>query len=255
MPTKALSAYWKLSREPRYSVVFAIPLLLLYELLAALLSTPSGGGMRNGADVLLRSAIYAGAGRYGPLVFGVALIGTSIWIVGRDLRRSGGPLRPRIFAAMFAESLVLALAFGVVIGTVTAKLLTPFATGLAAGSVQSDAGVATRLMLSLGAGLYEELLFRVLLVSGLLLLAQRVLGWSRGIATAFAVGLGALMTCVAIGAMLSPLMSELFFNVTPHDPMVYGIAITMLLATGLAASLVPALRASRVDPLDALRES
>ena len=193
MPTKALSAYWKLSREPRYSVVFAIPLLLLYELLAALLSTPSGAGMRNGADVLLRSAIYAGAGRYGPLVFGVALIGTSIWIVGRDLRRSGGPLRPRIFAAMFAESLVLALAFGVVIGTVTAKLLTPFATGLAAGSVQSDAGVATRLMLSLGAGLYEELLFRVLLVSGLLLLAQRVLGWSRGIATAFAVGLGALI--------------------------------------------------------------
>jgi len=193
MPTQALSAYWKLSRAPRYSVVFAIPLLLLYEGLAALLSTPSGAGMRNGADVLLRSAIYAGAGRYGPLVFGVALIGTSIWIVGRDLRRSGGPLRPRIFAAMFAESLVLALAFGVVIGTVTAKLLTPFATGLATGSVQSDGGVATRLMLSLGAGLYEELLFRVLLVSGLLLLAQRVLGWSRGIATAFAVGLGALI--------------------------------------------------------------
>jgi len=60
---------------------------------------------------------------------------------------------------------------------------------------------------------------------------------------------------VAIGALLSPLMSELFFNVTPRDPMVYTIAITMLLATGLVASLVPALRAAKVDPLDALRES
>lgn len=193
MPTQAISSYWKLSRAPRYSVVFAIPLLILYETLAAILSTPSGGGLRNGADVLLRSAFYAGAGRYGPLAFGLAIIGASIWIVGRDLRRSGGPLRPRIFAAMFAESAVLALAFGVVIGTVTAKLLTPFATALVAGAAQSEGGIATRLMLSLGAGLYEELLFRVLLVSGLLLLARRVMGRGPAVATTFAVVVGALI--------------------------------------------------------------
>ena len=54
-------------------------------------------------------------------------------------------------------------------------------------------GVGTRLMLSLGAGLYEELLFRVLLVSGLLLLARRVLGWGPTLANTFAVCVGALI--------------------------------------------------------------
>jgi predicted permease len=68
------------------------------------------------------------------------------------------------------------------------------------------------------------------------------------------VGIG-LVIGVLIGALISPLMSELFFNVTARDPFVYSVTITLLLTTGLMASLVPALRASRVDPLDALRES
>lgn len=194
MPTQVISSYWKLSRAPRYSVVFAIPLLVLYEALAAVLSTPAGGGMRNGADVLLRSAFYAGAGRYGPLVFGLFLIGGAIWLVGRDLKRSGGPLKPRIFAAMFAESAALACAFGVVIGTLTARLLTPFSVTFAAAAGQpAQEGIATRLMLSLGAGLYEELLFRVLLVSGLLLVARRFMGWGATLANVFAVSLGAVI--------------------------------------------------------------
>ena len=68
------------------------------------------------------------------------------------------------------------------------------------------------------------------------------------------VGIG-LVIGVSIGALVSPLMSELFFNVTARDPFVYSVTITLLVATGLVASLVPALRASRVDPLEALRES
>jgi hypothetical protein len=48
-------------------------------------------------------------------------------------------------------------------------------------------------MVSLGAGIYEELLFRVLLVSGLMLLARRGLGWSRRAAGIFAVVAGALI--------------------------------------------------------------
>jgi ABC-type antimicrobial peptide transport system permease subunit len=68
------------------------------------------------------------------------------------------------------------------------------------------------------------------------------------------VGIG-LAIGVSLGALASPLMSELFFNVTARDPMVYSITITLLLVTGIVASLVPALRASRVDPLNALRES
>lgn len=68
------------------------------------------------------------------------------------------------------------------------------------------------------------------------------------------VGIG-LMLGVTLGGLLSPLMAALFFNVTPRDPLVFGVTIGVLLATGLLASLVPAIRAASVDPLDALRES
>jgi len=110
------------------------------------------------------------------------------------------------------------------------------------------------------AGLYGVLAFTVRLRTSEIGVRMALGADGRRIARMFVrqgmtVVLIGLTIGVAIGATLSPLMSELFFNVTPRDPMVFGIAITMLLATGLAASLVPALRASRVDPLDALRES
>jgi hypothetical protein len=188
---QALRSYWTLSRAPRYSVTFALPLLLLYELLAAGLSRFAGEQMRNGADVIMRSLFIAAAGTRGPLLFVLCVIGVSIFLIARDLRR-GGKLEPRVFAWMTAEAVVLALVFGLVIGTITAKLLTPFGP-MAIGAGQPTMGIGARLMLSLGAGLYEELLFRVLLVGGLLLLARRVLHWRPALANTFAVGVGALI--------------------------------------------------------------
>jgi len=187
----ALKSYWNLSRTPRYSITFALPLLILYEALAATLSRFAGEQMRNGADVMLRSLFIAVAGARGPVIFVLCVIGLGVWLIARDLRR-GGRLEPRVFFWMAGEAVVLAAVFGIVIGNVTAKLLSPF-TRLAIGSLQPSMGVGARLMLSLGAGLYEELLFRVLLVTGLLLLARRVMGLAPGLANAFAVTLGALI--------------------------------------------------------------
>src|ERR671932_1956485 len=87
------SSYWRASRAHRYSLVFALPLLVLYELLAAVLAhDPSVGGVRNGADVLLKSLFIAAAGRRGPLLFMAVVAGVSLWLVWRDLRASGGRL-------------------------------------------------------------------------------------------------------------------------------------------------------------------
>ena len=49
------ASYWMVSRAPRYSLLFALPLLILYELLAALLAGPRGAGVRNAADVLVKT--------------------------------------------------------------------------------------------------------------------------------------------------------------------------------------------------------
>jgi hypothetical protein len=48
-----MTSYWRLSRAPRYSLLFALPLLVMYETAAFLLSGDAIAGVRNGADVLL----------------------------------------------------------------------------------------------------------------------------------------------------------------------------------------------------------
>ena len=167
----ALRAYWKKSRAPRYSLIFAIPLLLLYEALAAALANAPGvQAVRNAADVLLKTPFVMFSGSRGSLIFFATVIAVSIFLIGRDLAKTRDRPQPKIFLLMLGESAVLALLLGLVVGTLTRELL----GGLSAMSMQSAAppslgnmSTGTKLMLSLGAGLYEELLFRVILVGGI----------------------------------------------------------------------------------------
>ena len=47
--------------------------------------------------------------------------------------------------------------------------------------------------------------------------------------------------------------SSLLFGLKPRDPFTLTLAMLILAAIGLAASFVPARRASRLDPMTALR--
>src|SRR6476659_9845917 len=113
-PAARSTSYFAVSRAPRYSVLFALPLLIVYEGLAALLGRDDGGTLRNGADVLLRSMFTVIVGRNGSLVFIAVVILVGVWFVARDINRSRGSFRPSIFFAMFAESALLAILFGIV---------------------------------------------------------------------------------------------------------------------------------------------
>ena len=53
--------------------------------------------------------------------------------------------------------------------------------------------------------------------------------------------------------LASRLIEPLLFNVSPRDPMVYGLVGIVLLGVALFAGVIPTLRANRIDPLDALR--
>ena len=179
-----MSRYWREVRAPRYSVTFAFPLLAAYEALAFLLSRFDQVAVRNGADVLLKRMFGAVGGGNGLAVFGALLIGVGLTLVIRDLRRARS-LHPGWFLLMAAEACGFGLAFGFVAGTLTGILL----------AVPPLAGTSlpVQLMVSLGAGIYEELLFRVLLVSGLVLVARRVFRWSPPAASGFAILLGAII--------------------------------------------------------------
>jgi len=73
--------------------------------------------------------------------------------------------------------------------------------------------------------------------------------------------LGHAAVCVLLGLGLglagawifSTLIASFLFEVGPHNAGVYTAVAVLLVGTGLLAAAVPARRASRVDPLTALR--
>jgi putative ABC transport system permease protein len=73
------------------------------------------------------------------------------------------------------------------------------------------------------------------------------------------VGQGLLLTGIgiAIGMVLAaygmPLAKSLLYKVSPLDPLSFGAVGAFLVLTALLASFVPALRATRIDPVIALR--
>jgi predicted permease len=71
----------------------------------------------------------------------------------------------------------------------------------------------------------------------------------RGIALTFTgLGLGLLASYA-----LTKLLTGLLFGVTPHDPLTFIVMATVLLTVAVLACYIPARRATRVDPLVALR--
>ena len=89
---------------------------------------------------------------------------------------------------------------------------------------------------------------------------RMAIGAERGHVLSMVLGEGMKLALVgvAIGligaAALSGLLSRMLFHVTPGDPISYAVTAALLLAIAGLACLIPALRATRVDPIVALRQ-
>jgi len=73
----------------------------------------------------------------------------------------------------------------------------------------------------------------------------------KGVALA---GVG-IVAGVVFSASTASLMASLLYGVRPHDPAVFLIVPLLLLAVAVLASYLPARRATKVDPMMALREA
>lgn len=88
---------------------------------------------------------------------------------------------------------------------------------------------------------------------------RMALGASRGAVLGMVVSAGLRLAIVGVALGLatafwaSTLLAEVLFEVEPRDALTFGSAAGVLIATALLACLVPALRATRIDPISALR--
>ena len=160
-----MSNYWRYSRSAYYSAVAALPLLVIYEILIVL-SQSRYWGIRNAADVWIRTFLMAFDLQAQHITF--VLIGISLALIPIAKSRARGiKLKANYFALMFAECLTFSLVLGVVLQSILRL------GGLSSGGPGS--GLMQNLALSVGAGLFEEIIFRVILLNLLFLLLSPLL--------------------------------------------------------------------------------
>jgi hypothetical protein len=174
--------YFQLSRSPQYSLVFALPLLMAYEGFAVFLNHSDLYGVRNSADVFLKLFL-AYVGIHGFFAFGIAMIVALLLFRLLGGRPRFESIRLGVLVWMFAESLVYSVTFGTLVSALTRLLLAqPFPLSRSA-----------QILVSLGAGIYEEFVFRVLLLGALVFIMQRLLHLQQLLAYGLAAGLGAVL--------------------------------------------------------------
>jgi ABC-type antimicrobial peptide transport system permease subunit len=85
------------------------------------------------------------------------------------------------------------------------------------------------------------------------------LGASRGDVVRMLVGQGATLATIGIGVgilaafAMTRVLTSFLYGVGAFDPLTLVVTAALLLVAALVASYIPAYRASRVDPLEALR--
>lgn len=142
-----------------YSYLISIPLLILYELLIWI-SQPPDQAVRISVDILFKSLFqFLGVNAISATLLVAAFIGA---VVLYRKRSELAHLRSSYFLTMILESAV----YAVLITVVIVGLLEAVLTMNLSESIEALSKVQL-FALSLGAGLYEELFFRVILVGGL----------------------------------------------------------------------------------------
>lgn len=203
-----LQRYLDQSSDLVNSLILVLPLLLIYE--AGLLF--SGGATLNGVD-FVTVFLARQWGTTGLLVFNGLLFVAGL--VGLKLLERKRRFDPRIIVPVAVESTVYALLLGVVIATFMRQVL-----GMAAGP--EGYGVLDRVFLSLGAGVNEELVFRLGLYSGLAWVLR------KGMSDAAA---------VASAAVISSILFSLAHYVGPSESFALHSFVYRFLAGGLFCAL------------------
>jgi len=161
-------SYFLQTRSSFYSFLFTIPLFFIYEVGILFLSKDDILVVRNGADFLMRSILesFGIFGLYGlGAIFLIGFIITYIYFFNDNSNKS---IRADYLFIMIFESVCWALILYFLLSKFMLALMNPIGKT-----------IAQQVTLAVGAGIYEEFLFRVMLISGLTGIIGFVFLWSE----------------------------------------------------------------------------
>ena len=161
-------SYWKATKHIYYSMLFIFPMLLLYEAMCWIQFKGIPTEIRNGADVLIRQLIM-GYGKYSESIYGIILliVCLSVMFINCDVVKNGR-LKINFLFYMLVESFLWSLGFIILISISENLLL----------SILDRNIVPEQFYLAIGAGIWEELLFRFGVIGLSLTLLRRIIGYS-----------------------------------------------------------------------------
>lgn len=168
------NSYWEETRRPLANLLFLLPLLLAYEVGVFWLGGDAHAGVRNGADYWMRAALDgAGFGSGGWLLPLLVLGALLTW---HACARHPWSISWETLSGMLSESLLFAFTLillgqgadrclrGPLGGHAAADLAESAEAAVLALSLSDPGGVGARIVSFMGAGIYEEFLFRLCLI-------------------------------------------------------------------------------------------
>jgi membrane protease YdiL (CAAX protease family) len=179
MAPKFLRIYWKETRRPIYAAALIAPFFLIYHVGIFFLQTT----YVNGADALIIRLLR-------PLsvnaMFASALVLLCCFLYWQIRSKGSWTVDVPKLLALYLESLLLAILLLLSFSWLAAHF------PLAASNRESGLGRLSMLALYCGAGIYEELVFRGMLLGGMLLIFRKIFGWKGAAAAVTATLLAAV---------------------------------------------------------------
>ncbi len=173
---KESEGYFDCSKKAVYSFLFVLPLILIYEFMILI----TGTSIRNGADVILK-LFFNLIGIKTIVGFTLIILFIYAYIVFSERAKTTEVIYPVYFVYMFMESYI----YSIFLGPAVIKLTERVAPGLAAGP--RGFSMSDRFIASIGAGIYEEFVFRLVMISAFIYLFKKFIGMSEWQAAVFAI--------------------------------------------------------------------
>ncbi len=169
---EAVKTYHKYSRTPFFGLLIVLVLLVIYEASSAMIYYDATHVIpKNAAEVMIKRVFWYFGFQYNFLNWLVyaALLGWAFWLARKQQMLA---LQPVYYPYAIFESLTYALILGSMVNLMSRGAIIHIKF---LGQVASDMSMATKMAQALGAGIYEELLFRFFILTALQFLFQYTL--------------------------------------------------------------------------------